>query len=247
MTTVAELTLAALEQHGTEPLPAYAATLRASCAEHVPPFGMAWYGDKYREVASDPAWLASSLIANAQKEGEGSRGLWQLAGRTSDADTSDQIRLHAIDESRHANMYLAMLDLVFPDAVGSDLQPALDELSPRYTKKYRPLRTESASVEHVLDELIQMNLGEIRTRIHQLLLRPMITAHCVGERREKLTGVLDSLILDETRHIEYTARLIERASVTGLADFVRRTMAARLREFNDITLVEVGEAQFVGE
>jgi len=248
MTIIADLTLEALGSNGTEPLPEYAASLRASCAAHAPPFGMAWYGEKYRAVATDPAWLASSLIANAQKEGEGSTKLWALAGRAGDAETADQIRLHAVDESRHALLYLAMLDLVFPDAVEPEFRPALDRISPRYGKKdHPPAHSIAAPEEEVLDELIQMNIGEIRTRIHQLLLRPMINAHCAQAQREKLNAILDSLILDETRHIEYTARLINRASQSGRSSFVQRTMAARFEEFNAITLAEVGEAKFVGE
>jgi hypothetical protein len=93
--------------------------------------------------------------------------------------------------------------------------------------------------------LIQMNIGEIRTRIHQLLLRPVITTHCPPEGRAKLQRVLDSLLGDETRHIEYTARLIEKAMKES-AGFVRRTMRQRLDEFNQITLEEVGELSFEG-
>jgi hypothetical protein len=96
-----------------------------------------------------------------------------------------------------------------------------------------------------LDELIQMNIGEIRTRIHQLLLRPVIMIHCPPEGRAKLQRILDSLLGDETRHIEYTARLIEKA-MEASAGFVRHTMKQRLDEFNQITLEEVGELSFEG-
>jgi hypothetical protein len=94
----------------------------------------------------------------------------------------------------------------------------------------------------VLDELIQMNIGEIRTRINQLLLAPVITEFCPRHGKRRLSRMLASLMEDETRHIEYTARLIERAIRGGDEAYVRRTMARRVAEFNRITLAEVGGA-----
>jgi len=207
---------------------------------------MAWYGEKYREVASDPTWLANSLIANAAKEGEGSQKLWALAGRTADSEVAGEIREHAVDEARHARLYITMLGIAFPESVDENILAELGRLSPGYTSKDRPDKLPTASEAQVLDELIQMNIGEIRTRIHQLLLRPVITAHCPPEGRAKLQRILDSLLGDETRHIEYTARLIEKAMTEKSVGFVRQTMKERLAEFNRITLEEVGELSFEG-
>ncbi|WP_081431175.1 hypothetical protein [Moorena bouillonii] len=91
-----------------------------------------------------------------------------------------------------------------------------------------------------------MNIGEIRTRIHQLLLRPMILAHCPKKNHARLTRILNSLLADETKHIEYTAQLIEDFIKKGYSDFVDQTMQKRLAEFNQITLTEVGESTFDG-
>src|SRR5260370_1208958 len=177
MAVVSDLTIAALEESGTEPLTYYSASLASACDATPPPYGMAWYGDKYRELACDPNWLANSLIANAAKEGEGSRKLWSLAGRTANPKVSEQIRSHAIDEARHARLYIEMLSIAFPEAMDSDTRAELDKLSPGYTGKDHPQISAYAAETSVLDELIQMNIGEIRTRIHQLLLRPVIMAH----------------------------------------------------------------------
>ncbi len=246
MNIVSQLTIDALKDHGNESLEQYEASLSAACEAHSPAFGMAWYGKKYRQVAQDPMWLANSLIANAAKEGEGSQKLWELAGRTGECNTAEQIRRHAIDESRHASLYIAMLDIAFPGAVDEALRSKLYSLSPGYTLKDKPQQTSPSNEATVLDELIQMNLGEIRTRIHQLLLRPVILAYCPANRRERLARILDSLLRDETRHIEYTAQLIEQAIAKGAADFVYKTMHNRLAEFNQITLDEVGELRFEG-
>jgi hypothetical protein len=220
--------------------------LQAACEAHPPPFGMAWYGDKYRLVSRDPTWLANSLVSNAAKEGEGSRKLWELAGRTHDPEVAEQIRRHAIDEARHARLYILMIDIAFPDAMDKACRSALNDLSPGYTLRDQPKNQLLSADAQVLDEIIQMNIGEIRTRIHQLLLRPVIQAHCPSESRNKLKRVLDSLLLDETRHIEYTARLVEQAFAGGYSDFIQRTTSRRLDEFNEITLQEVGGLVFDG-
>jgi len=225
-------------------LAGYAASLRAACDAYPPPFGMAWYGEKYREAASNPDWLAMSLVANAAKEGEGAQKLWGLAGRTANYEVAEQIRMHAVDEARHARLYIAMLETAFPDTISEEIRPALLALSPGYSPRDQPPVSPPAADNRVLDELIQMNIGEIRTRIHQLLLRPVLTAYCPPDRRGKLARILDSLLEDETRHIEYTARLIERSIGRGLGEFVHRTMAKRLDEFNQITLGEVGESTY---
>jgi len=205
---------------------------------------MAWYGEKYRNVAADPNWLALSLIANAAKEGEGAQKLWRLVARTEDQEVAEQIRMHAVDEARHARLYIVLLETAFPEAVSEELRPSLLALSPGYSPKDRPTTSQPVAENYVLDELIQMNIGEIRTRIHQLLLRPVLTVYCPSDRRGKLQKILDSLLDDETRHIEYTARLIERGCNRGFGDFVYHTMAKRLDEFNHITLREVGELTF---
>ncbi|VBM56243.1 Uncharacterised protein [Burkholderia pseudomallei] len=247
MTFVAEDTIQALRGYAPEELLHYEGTLRAACSAVSPAFGQAWYGEKYRAVASDPSWLASSLIANAEKEAEGSRKLWTLTARTPDKETAEAIRRHAIDESRHALLYVAMCELVFPDALDGALKVYAHSLSPRYSSLDFPPGAEKSSQESVLDELIQMNIGEIRTRIHQLLMRPVLIAYCPQHQRDRLIRVLDSLLNDETKHVLYTARLIEKASCTGYANIVREITLERLREFNNITLAEVGEARFVGE
>jgi hypothetical protein len=246
MSVVVSLTLKALEERAAGALRGYARSLRAACVASPPPFGMAWYGTTYRDLAIDPHWLALSLVANAAREGEGARKLWRLAGRTADPEIAEQVRRHAVDESRHARLYIAMLETVFPGAVPERSRRELTDLSPGYRLSDRPPVVRRVPPHRVLDELIQMNLGEIRTRINQLLLGPVVTEHCPFPRRPRLGKLLGSLMDDETRHIAYTARLIEQAIEAGDGAFVRRTMRRRLDEFNKLTLAEVGESRFTG-
>jgi hypothetical protein len=51
--------------------------------------------------------------------------------------------------------------------------------------------------------------------------------------------MLDWLLVDETRHIAYTARLIERAAQTSGVEQVMELMRERVREFNEITEEEI--------
>jgi hypothetical protein len=240
VSAVVSLTLRAVAGLGGGGLRGYAGALRAACAASPPPFGLFWYGQKFRSLARDPHWLALALVQNGAKEGEGARKLWRLGGRTGDALVAEQIRQHAVDESRHALLYVAMLETVFPHAVPAELRPQLIKLSPRYRAGDRLPSRSPLPWRRVLDELIQMNLGEIRTRINQALLGPVVTAYCPAAGRRRLRRILRSLMDDETRHVAYTARILERAIWEGRGEFVRRTMMHRLVQFNRLTMHEVG-------
>jgi hypothetical protein len=207
---------------------------------------MSWYGEKYRDLAMDRDWFVTSLIANAVKEAEGARDLWRLAGRTAERVVADKIRMHADDESRHARLYVAMLEVVFREVLPDEVRPVLRAISSQRNSRERPTVTDIMPASSVLDAVIQMNLGEIRTRIHQLLMTPLIIEYCPPERQRKLIGILSALMRDETRHIDYTAKLIQDAIARGDADFVRGRMLARLSEFNRLTLIQVGAGSFAG-
>jgi len=241
MNIVAELTVKALRDHAGDACPHYRQALISACKKSPPPFGARGYGDIYRDAATDPYWLATSLMTNAQREGEGAEHLWDLAACTPDARIAWQIRQHAIDESRHSRAYIAMLDLVFPGAVDEEFHAQLTTLSPAYTRQSSLLPQDGSPYAHpiTVDELIQMNIAEIRTRVHHLLQRPMLLAHCPADRRKRLVRMLDTLLLDETRHIAYTAALIEEFARNGQAVQVKQLMRERLSDFNAITNEEM--------
>ena len=240
MSPVVSLTLRALRACGAGPLADYASALRAACAAAPPPFGTAWYGRRFRALAVDPGWVAASLIENAACEVEGAGKIWSLAARTRDPEIADAVRRHAVDESRHALIYLALLDAAFPGAVAARVRRGLDRLSPGFRDRDRPPVRRPLPERRVLDELIQMNVGEIRTRLNQLLLTPVITTVCPPTSRPRVRRMMASLLADETRHIAYTAHLIERAMLDDDGAFVRRTMRRRLAQFNRITLAQIG-------
>jgi hypothetical protein len=246
MNPIADLTISAMLETGNR-LPSFQAMLSSAFDDVDIPFGQAWYADLYRKKATDPRWFATSLILNAEKEGEGARRLWKMAAVTADKDAAEQVRLHAIDEARHARIYIAMLDTTFPGCVDSELRRHLDGISPGYTLQDFPTRgDELMDLSYTLDELIQMNMGEIRTRINQLMMEPMVLAHCAPKERPKISKMLNSIVGDETKHICYTARLIEKAMNSGHAGLVRDLLFQRLRQFCALTLNEVGAGVFEG-
>src|SRR3989338_3923768 len=106
MSVVPDIALESISATGE--LASYARLLRVACSESPPPFGMKWYGEKYRSLACEPEWLARSLVLNAEKEAAGSEALWHLAGSIAQQDISHKVRLHAIDESRHAKLYILL-------------------------------------------------------------------------------------------------------------------------------------------
>jgi hypothetical protein len=238
----AELTLEALRGYGVAAWSYYRDALITACRKAPPPFGTKDYVNIYRDVAKDPNWMAMSLIQNAQGEGEGSGHLWDLAASTPDVRVAAQVKAHAIDESRHAKAYVAMLELTFPSVVDDSFHAQLTSLSPGYTQR-SPLEPHAGSPYAsaiTMDDLIQMNIAEIRTLVHHLLQRPMLLGHCAPERRHRLARLHDRLRLDEVRHIAYTAALIEEFAQRGQAGAVKRLMQERMSDFNAITNDDIG-------
>jgi hypothetical protein len=247
MHIVAELTLRALGPHGADTWAHYRRALTTACKKSPPPFGSQAYGDIYRDAATDPYWMATSLMANAQREGEGAGQLWDLAACTGDVGIAGQVRQHAIDESGHSRAYIALLDLAFPGVVEKTLHAELGSLSPGYTRKSarEPHDRSPFARPITLDDLIQMNIAEIRTLIHHMLQRPMLLGHCATDRQYRLISILDALLADETRHIAYTGSLIETFARNGDAQLVTRLMQERLADFNAITQNELTQNLFV--
>jgi hypothetical protein len=243
---VAELTVKSLRAHGGEAWPHYRDALIAACRKAPPPFGTRAYGEIYRDAATDPCWMALSLITNAEGEGEGSRHLWDLAACTPDARVAAQVKAHAVDESRHSRAYVAMLNLAFPGVVDDEHHAQLTTLSPGYTQR-SPLEPHEGSPYAspiTMDDLIQMNIAEIRTLVHHLLQRPVLLGYCAPERRRRLAHLLDALRLDEIGHIAYTAALIEEFARSGEAGAVKRLMQERMSDFNAFTNQDLGRNVF---
>jgi ribonucleotide reductase beta subunit family protein with ferritin-like domain len=210
-----------------------------------PPFAHNWFGRRYFELATNADWFANSLVANAALEGYGATQIWKFSNRISEPVCATAVRQHALDESRHSSMFVRMLALVFPDAaMDSATVQRVDALQPKYSQERHPPialvpDAEQLVGERLLNELIQVHITEIRALVLQFLLREMILTYAPDRNRERLERYTSTLIRDEARHIEYTAAIFESASRTGHRDFLFTTFEARLRDFNDLTMIEL--------
>ncbi|MFD6115553.1 hypothetical protein ACFWG0_36465 [Streptomyces yangpuensis] len=240
MNVIAELTLRDLGATVPGQLSRYSRALEVACSTAPPPYGTRRYGEIYRSAASDPAWIVESLITSAEREADGAGRLWSLAACTEDRGIADLVKQHAIDEARHARWYIAVLDLVFPGAVDPAVRTHLDAVPPEYHHGMETRSVPDSPFAHpvTIDDLVQMNIAEIRTAVNQRLQRPVLLAYCDPSRRDKLTALLDRLLHDEVRHVGYSAELIERLSATDPAALVE-LMLSRMRDFNEITCAEV--------
>ena len=228
----------------SERLPQMTRLICRQIEEQWPPFVDHWYGERYREFTLDPDWLARSFLANADKEAEGSRKLWKIAGGSRKFPFADAVRAHAVDEAQHARMYVAMLDLTFPGALSPRDAEALLASYPLYIDEQPPLATLERDLQSLLDDIVQMNIGEVRTRIHQMLLTPVALAVAPAENREQLSAALARIYADEGRHIDYTAEILETYFSLGQGPALRALYARRLMDFGNLTLQEVGVGTF---
>ncbi|MFL6245039.1 MAG: hypothetical protein ACJ74H_03370, partial [Thermoanaerobaculia bacterium] len=153
---------------------------------------------------------------------------------------------HAVDESRHALLYLALLDLTFPDSVEPGFREELNTLSPHYSLN-QPLRAVAGSPyakKPTIDDFLQMNIAEIRTAIHHIMQRPAVASHCAKVKHKQILSIQNSLLRDELKHVAYTAVLIEELAAALPSERLSSLFRRRFHDFNKITREELGEGVF---
>ncbi|HYD36132.1 MAG TPA: hypothetical protein VEA60_00870 [Allosphingosinicella sp.] len=216
----------------------YLSFFHAAVADEVPPHFEAQYGESFRRHVTFPGWVIQCLISNAIKEGEGSRDLGDIASACLDPGLQAELVSHTDDEARHCRLYLQLVELIFPSAMPADLRAEIEKQMPPLS--FRPDAAQPLKPRDLLDCLIQVNLGEVRTRIHQKLLEPVLHLYCPEADRGKLARALEWLSSDETRHIRYTAQRIgELSRIVGTAD-AEALFVSRARDFNAYTRRELG-------
>jgi hypothetical protein len=180
-------------------------------------------------------------MTNAEREGDGHSGFGRLPLVQSMRKSNSFSNAARWTKSRHAQIYLALLDLCFPNAVTPSFRLELNQLSPAYSMEeplfavHKSPYARSAS----LDDFLQMNIAEIRTTIHHIMRRRALTAHCPTDNLLGMTTTLDSLLHDDLRHVGYTAVLIERRAENSKPDQLPALFFKRLRDFNRITNEEL--------
>ncbi|MDJ0737016.1 MAG: hypothetical protein QNJ47_23600 [Nostocaceae cyanobacterium] len=244
MNNVSELVINYLQRYGCQISEDYKTFLREACEIYPPPHGMAWYGNYYRQFARKPEWFANSLMANAAEEGNGSRKVWQFSRCIQDSECAKLVRSHSIDESRHSKMFVALLNILFPTQLSADFRSQLQALSPNYYHHKHPTtepinRDSILDTKMVMDEIIKINLLEIRALILQLLLRPVLQAYATPKDLAKVTTMSDLFIYDETKHVEYSAYCIGKYIQQGNQEWVREMMIYRQQTVNEMFLTDV--------
>lgn len=245
MSVIHRLVVQSLRSIDATPHEEYEKALLDAFEKHPPVQEKNWFGRHYFNLARDKGWFANSLIENARMEGYGSAQIWKFSNRMINQEYIPKVRQHSLDESRHAKIFVMMLNIVFPRALENDeLRAAVESLYPGFTAKNPPPDQEVPPEmlldgQEALDELIQVHLTEIRAIVLQHLLRSAILAHTPSESQHTIQKFMNTLIRDEAKHIEYTAGLFEDAIHSGYRDFVFTKIAERQAALNDLTYDEL--------
>jgi len=193
----------------------------------------------WRCVTTVPGYIQDVVLANADAESDGSRGLHALWRGVQEAPEVEKgIEHHFRDESRHARLFLHLTDLAFPDYLDCSVLSEKRRGIFDATTASRDKADVKESVGSLLDNLVQMNIGEIRTRAHMFMIGPVLTAYAPSENKERVDGILSGLVYDEVSHIGYTACLMEEWARTGHKQLISDLYARRLRDFNAYTLAQ---------
>jgi hypothetical protein len=229
----------AVREHVCEDLPAYTDALCHAFKSANAIFTTPRYAEFFWHCASRvPGWIADVVLANATKESEGATKLFWLWQRVNYNDEVESgVLRHAKDESRHSRLFLELARVGFPALDGREIE-RLGGVLPDVRRVANAKSDGVISEEDLIDHLIQMNIGEIRTRIHVQFLAPVIHAVAPNESRNRVRQILRGLIHDEVHHIGYTAKLMERWARAGDAALIKTLYAKRLQDFNLITIQE---------
>lgn len=230
--------LTSLREFSDDDLPLFTDCIRNAFASVSPVFTRPRYGEFFFHCAANvPSWLSRVVMANADAESQGSEKLFQLwRGASANAKISKDVLIHAKDESRHSRLFISLIEDSFPGSFSTaSLQAKRTNLF-RITPESLKQRRFDMPDEELMDHLIQMNMGEIRTRAHMLLLSPVIYALTPAHTKNRVRPILEGLVTDEVRHINYTAHFIESWCQNGDEERIRELYERRLRDFHRLTI-----------
>lgn len=242
--TFAEEVLLTLRDFTGEEFPYFTDCIRQSFAQVDAVFTRPQYGEFFFHCASTvTGWLSRVLLANSQAESDGSRKLCKLwRGLQTGSSLSRDVMVHALDESRHSRIFVRIVGYSFPSALNAEkLESQRKSLFQADATNLQKSRT-PISEGRVIDHLVQMNMGEIRTRAHMMLISPVVYFLTPEENKRRIRGYLEGLLTDEIRHISYTARVIEMACAEGSYSRIFKLYTERLEEFHAITIEQTSAA-----
>jgi hypothetical protein len=218
-------------------LPNYTESLTAAFARIDPVFLRPRYADFFWHCASRvPGYVPRVVLTNGKAESDGSVKLLELWQQMKgDPGAEEQVMTHATDESRHARIFVHLTEFAFPNHFAAESLKRFEETLPDVRKMSHAKAAEPLPEDHVIDHLVQMNIGEIRTRLHVHLFAPVVCAMAPESNQSAVRALFKGLVRDEVRHISYTASLMERWSQGGARKLIRDLYLGRLHAFNGIT------------
>jgi len=235
--------LGAIQRFLDRDFPLYSEALTNAFDEVDPLFVRKQYADFFWHCSKTvPGWLPNVVLASAAKENEGSMALlslWQSMRNIEDAE--HWVLFHAKDESRHSRVFIRLVELTFPNffqpAEVAAVQKSLHRITEHDLQKKDQL-------EHdiLMDYLMQINMGEIRTRIHMHLLAPLFYNLAPRENQYQVGKILEGLENDEVRHIAYTVNILEDWAGDGNLERLRDIYHQRTSFFHRRTIRETEEA-----
>lgn len=240
----AENILVALQAKTDDDLPFYADCVREAFRTFEPVFTRERYADFFLHCASTvPGWTAGTVLANAKKESDGSDDLLKLwRAITFDQYLESKVLFHAYDECRHSRLFVDLTALAFPNLLTIENANAFKRKLIKIDKSKLSKSDVRVSELQAIDHLIQMNMGEIRTRIHIKMLAPIIYAFAPKENRSRVEKIVTGLISDEEVHVSYTASLINSRCKEGNAGEIKMLFCRRLKDFDKYTRIETEAA-----
>ena len=226
-----------LRQHAQHDLPLYSSALRNAFLKIDPVFVREDYAKFFFHCASTvPGWIQRVVLANGKGESEGSERLLRLwQGIDYNDGVAREVMAHARDESRHARMFVHITQAAFPSFVAEDELHRFANSLPD-VRTMEPSKAAAIPENHLIDHLVQMNIGEIRTRLHMHLFAPIVCYLAPEENKPLLRNAFGVLAADEMHHIGYTARLMEAWAENGNAQLIEKLYLGRLNTFNKITV-----------
>ena len=201
-----------------------------------------FFRSQYRElfwhcVSTVPGWLSQVVLGNAQAESDGSAKLLRLWQDVNfNKAVEKEILIHAIDEARHSKLFVKLVKLAFPSLFPPSFLARFKSNLTTIDSKVQLKSDTPIDTVSLIDHLVQMNMGEIRTRLHLDLIAPVLHEITPDESKNELEHILQGLGHDEIKHISYIALILEEMCADGDEALICDLYIRRLRDFNEFTL-----------
>jgi hypothetical protein len=230
--------------HSSRDLPHYTDIVSKAFDDIQPVFVDPKYVDFFWHcLTSVPGWLPSIMLGNAQAESDGTAKLLQLWSDVNfDDGIEEQILHHATDEARHSRIFVKLIEETFPGVMEQNFRDQYIRSLTKVKKDELAKSDSSISDIRLIDHLVQMNMGEIRTRIHIELLAPALTAFAPDNAKEEVSKMSNGLGHDEVAHIGYIAAILEDLCINGDKERVTELYRTRLHDFHQFTVEQTKRA-----